>query len=296
MRKFNCVVAVVVTLMAGALVACKGSADDKSENKTTEVVREPSTRTQNSVIGKWYVYEEYDPDEVYIWEFGEDGKYLFATEEGYNKQSDSYTISKYPYSVIGDKLIMDLTETKKLEYTDYGFCLTDESGHQKKFCEYKQDALETSDAYYASDLYLETMTDKNGCVIQDEVLLAYFINDKNIVIPNVKTISGGVIKTDLEHLKSIRIPGCVEKIGNGAFGELSVDKIYIEDGVKEIGNYAFSDSYFDELYIPTSVESIGELAFFCEEANIDGKIYVKKGSYAEEFLKDAYFDGEVIVE
>ena len=294
MREFKWVTAVAVTLMASVLVACSAG-DDKSE-KATEVVREPSTRTANSVVGKWYVYEEYDRENLYIWEFGDDGKYLLATEEGYNKQSENYIIERYVYSVVNDKVIMDLTQTTKLEYTDYGFCLTNESGSQRKFYEYRQDALEANDAYYTSDIYIETMADENGCVVQDDVLIAYFTNDKNIVIPNVKEISGGVIKSEMERIESIFIPGCVEKIGNGAFAETPVDKIYIEDGVKEIGKNAFSDCYFDELHIPASVEYIGDLAFSYEEANTDGKIYVQAGSYAEEFFEDAYFTGEVIVE
>ena len=296
MRKFKWSVVVAVTVVAGLLVACKGNTDDSKQAKeTTKTASEQSTRTPNSVVGKWYVYEEYDPDEVYIWEFEEGGKYYFATEEGYYKQGDNYIISKDKYTVDDNQIVLD-GEKAKLEFTDYGFCVTHESGSQTKLYENRQEALESSDAYYRSELYLETLKDENGCIIQDGVLLAYFTDDKNIVIPDVKEIGGGVIISKLEDIDSITIPGCVEKIGNGAFGETPVDKIYIEEGVKEIGNNAFSDCYFDELHIPASVETIGRLAFSCEESNYDGKIYVKKGSYAEEFLKDANFDGEVIVE
>ena len=293
MRKFKWVTAVAVTLMAGVLVACNGIID-KSE-KATEVVREPSTRTPNSVIGKWYQYEEWDQNNVYIWEFEEGGKYYFTREENYYKQGEDYIISKYDYSVNEDEIILD-SEAHKMEYTDYGLCLIDVDGDFTKLYEYRQDALEGNSKYYTSDFYLQTMADENGCVIQDDVLIAYFTNDKNIVIPNVKEISGFVIKSELERIASIFIPGYVEKIGNGAFGETPVDKIYIEDGVKEIGDYAFSDCYFDEIHIPASVEAIGDLAFSYEEANTDGKIYVQAGSYAEEFFKDAHFTGEVIVE
>lgn len=293
MRKFNWAAAVVVTMMAGVLVACNGIID-KSE-KATEVVREPSTRTPNSVIGKWYQYEEWDQNNVYIWEFEEGGKYYFTREENYYKQGEDYIISKDNYTIIEDKILLDF-EVHKIEYTDYGLCITDEDGYSTKLYEYRQDALEGNSEYYTSDFYLQTMADENGCVIQDDVLIAYFTNDKNIVIPNVKEISGFVIKSELECIESIFIPGYVDKIGDDAFCETSVDKIYIEDGVKEIGDYAFSDCYFDEIHIPASVEAIGDLAFSYEEANTDGKIYVQAGSYAEEFFKNAHFTGEVIVE
>ena len=45
-----------------------------------------------------------------------------------------------------------------------------------------------------------------------------------------------------------------------------------------------------EIYIPESVGYIGEFAFGFSELNNDGKIYVKKGSYAEEYFSQ--YDGE----
>lgn len=294
MKKNNLAAKIVLVLVACVLVACKGSSND-DKNMSTEVVREPSTRTPNSVVGKWYQYEDWDYNTVYIWEFEENGQYFFTCEETYYQLGEDFTVSKDNYKISDGQIITDY-EVSTLEYTDYGLCITDEDGRETKLYEYRQDALEANPVYYTSDLYWETQADKNGCVISNDVLIKYFTNDDDIVIPNVKSISGGVIVSELEHIDSISIPGCVEEIGMGAFGETSVSKIYIEEGVKEIGSYAFSDCYFDELHIPASVESIGELVFSCEEANTDGKIYVKKGSYAEKFMKDTYFDGEVIVE
>ena len=296
MRKFKWVVIPVVTLMAGALVACSGNTNNKEQkNATTEYVKEPSTRVPNSVVGKWYQYEDWDPNEVYIWEFEENGKYYSTYEDTYYQLGEDDIVSKYNYSLTDGNFILD-GEVTTLEYTEYGLCITRESGSQTKLYEYRQDALESNPAYYTSDLYLEKQAEENGCVIVGDVLVKYYTNDSDIVIPDVKEIGGGCIESDLERIDSITVPGSVEKIGNGAFGELSVCNIYIEEGVKEIGSYAFSDCYFDELHIPASVESIGALVFSYEEANTDGKIYVKKGSYAEEFLKAEDFDGEVIVE
>ena len=51
--------------------------------------------------------------------------------------------------------------------------------------------------------------------------------------------------------------------------------------------------------MPESVNYIGKFAFRCSELNNKGKIYVKKGTYAEEYFSQ--YDGdcygaEVIVE
>ena len=94
MREFKWVTAAAVTLMASVLVACSAG-NDKAEKKTAEGVREPSTRTLNSVVGKWYQYEDWDLYNVYIWEFEEGGKYYSTREENYYKQDEDYIISKY---------------------------------------------------------------------------------------------------------------------------------------------------------------------------------------------------------
>lgn len=47
--------------------------------------------------------------------------------------------------------------------------------------------------------------------------------------------------------------------------------------------------------MPDSVRFIGDNAFTSEEFN-DGKIYVKAGSYAEDYFEDANYSGELVVE
>ncbi|MBQ4069326.1 MAG: leucine-rich repeat protein, partial [Lachnospiraceae bacterium] len=97
------------------------------------------------------------------------------------------------------------------------------------------------------------------------------------------------------------IPGNVKEIGASAFCEVPLGVVIIEEGVEKIGRTAFEDSYFNEIHIPSSVNSISSDAFRINEGRYDAKIYVKKGSYAENYFKDNsdgndFFGAEVIVE
>ncbi|MBE5927540.1 MAG: hypothetical protein E7270_11350, partial [Lachnospiraceae bacterium] len=114
---------------------------------------------------------------------------------------------------------------------------------------------------------------------------------------NVTTIGSAVIVTELENIDKLIIPGTVKKIERSAFNETPLGEVIIEEGVEEIGDYAFSDSYCTEIYIPESVKYIGEFAFSSSELNTDGKIYIKKGSYAEEYFSqyNSEYDGAKII-
>ena len=134
-------------------------------------------------------------------------------------------------------------------------------------------------------------------MIEDGVLIKYFTDDKEITIPdNVEELGSGCIVSNLERIDKITICENIKKIGISAFNETPVKCIVMEEGVEEIGEYAFTDSYFDEIYIPASVKYIGGNAFVSSEGNPEGKIYVKKGSYADEYFETHNkYSGEVIV-
>ena len=280
-----------IGVMATLLTAC-GNAD--ANNK--ETIKEPSTRVDNSAIGKWY--HCVDGDWVDVWVFEEDNEYYSTHEDNYGKEDETFEIVRSAYSIEGNSIILDGREAT-IEYTNYGLYIKyvdDES--ERKLYEYRQDALESTDRYLTSDKYYETLKDENGYVIEGEVLIKYFTNDSEITVPkNVTEIGSSLIVTNLEHIDKITIPGNVKKIGMSAFNETSIRSFVLEEGVEEIGDYAFADSYWDEIHIPASVEVIGEFAFDCSEGNSEGKIYVKKGSYADKYFSDegSKYSGKVIV-
>ncbi len=264
-------------------------------NKEKE--REPSTRVPNSVVGKWY---QYSSDEgIRIWDFNEDGIYYFTTEDDYGKEDETFRIKRREYSVEGNIIHMD-KEDVTLEYTSYGFCLMYDTGYEIKLYEYREDALNQIPNEYKEEEYYESIKDENGCVIVDGGLIRYYTEDKEITIPdNVVTIGSGVIVTESNNIDKLTIPGNVKKIGIRAFNETPLGCVIMEEGVEEIGDYAFAESYYTEIYIPESVKYIGECAFRCREGNNNGKIYVKKGSYADKYLvqfKGNCYGAKIIVE
>ncbi|MBE5927499.1 MAG: leucine-rich repeat domain-containing protein [Lachnospiraceae bacterium] len=268
MKKILLIIICIVTLF---LSACG--------NINTTKEREPSTRVPNSVVGKWY--ENTEDEGIKIWDYNEDGIYYSAHENIYGKEDETLTIQRHKYSIDGD-IIHLYKRDASIEYTSYGFCLTFESGYERKLYEYREDAVKQITDEYNDE---ENMIDENGCVIENGVLIRYYTEDKEIRIPdNVTTIGSAVMMTELENIDKLIIPGAVKKLEKSAFNETPLGKVVMEEGVEEIGDYAFADSYFTEIYVPESVNYIGEFAFRCSELNNAGKIYVKKGSYAEEYF------------
>jgi len=262
--------------------------------------KEEATRIPNSVVGRWYQYA--GDGWLNVWIFQENGVYYFDEEEWIDKEDETYRIARRRYKIDGDTIILDGREAT-LEYTDYGFYIKyTDAKKGKMFCEYRQDALEFSDDYFTSYEYLMSLKDENGCVIKDGVLIKYFTNESEIVIPdNVTGLGGFVIASELEEIDKLTIPGNVKEIGASAFCEVPLGVVIIEEGVEEIGESAFEDSYFDEIHIPSSVKTISDDAFRSTEGNHGSMIYVKKGSYAEEYFneylnEDDYDGAEIIVE
>jgi len=264
-------------------------------NANSEKEREPSTRVPNSVVGKWYQYSE--DEGMKIWEFNDEGIYYSTTEDDYGKEDETFCIEREKYSVDEDIIRLE-RRTMKLEYTSYGFRLIFDSGYEIKLYEYREDAAKQISEEDTKEEYYESIKDENGCVIEDGVLIRYYTEDKEITIPdNVTTIGSAVIVTELENIDKLTIPGTVKKLERSAFNETPLGKVIIEEGVEEIGDYAFTDSYYTEIHIPQSVKYIGEFAFRCSELNTDGKIYIKKGSYAEEYFSqyNGDYDGAKII-
>ena len=253
--------------------------------------REQSTRQPDSVLGRWY---ECLDGGIYIWEFKDNGYYYREEEEsfGAKRGQGKYTI---------DGKNVELNKRKaNIEYTDYGIYIEYEEGDKEvRLYESRIEALESDVQGRQSDVYYETLKDENGYVIEDGVMLRYFTNAKEIAIPdNVTELGPLLIVSELETINKVIIPGNVKRIGKAAFLETAVNYFIIEEGVEEIGECAFEDSYWDEVYIPDSVKKIEEFAFRCSEGNPRGKIYVKKGSYAEKHFAEnsTTYDGKVIVE
>jgi len=292
---------VVTSIITITLTACGNEeVSNKETNKQIEKVTEQFTHMPNSIIGKWYQCN--DGERINIWEFSANGEYYYDREEMFGKEDETYHILREKYSIEGNSMTMDGREAI-IEYTDYGLYIKEvDSEYELKLYEYRQDALESSDKYWTSDKYYETLKDENGCVIEDGVLIRYFTNDKEIVIPdNVTGLGGFVIASELEEIDKLTISGNVKEIGASAFCEVPLGVVIIEEGVEKIGRTAFEDSYFNEIHIPFSVDSISSDAFRINEGRYDAKIYVKKGSYAENYFKENsdgndFFGAEIIVE
>jgi len=292
---------VVTSIITITLTACGNEeVSNKETNKQIEKVTEQFTHMPNSIIGKWYQCN--DGERINIWEFSANGEYYYDREEMFGKEDETYHILREKYSIEGNSMTMDGREAI-IEYTDYGLYIKEvDSEYELKLYEYRQDALESSDKYWTSDKYYETLKDENGCVIEDGVLIRYFTNDKEIVIPdNVTGLGGFVIASELEEIDKLTISGNVKEIGASAFCEVPLGVVIIEEGVEKIGRTAFEDSYFNEIHIPSSVNSISSDAFRINEGRYEAKIYVKKGSYAENYFKENsdgndFFGAEIIVE
>lgn len=274
------IIFIIASIVSVAISAC-GNIKSKES-------RELSTRISNSVLGKWYEYSS--AEGIIIWRFEDDGVYYSATEEAFKKEDENNIIKKREYSIDGNRICLE-SRNVTLEYTSYGFRLIYDSGYEIKLYEYREDAAKQVSDEENKEKYYESIKDNNGCVIEDGVLIRYYIEEEEVTIPNnVTIIDSAAIITELEEINKLTIPGNVNKIKRSAFNEIPLGYVVIEEGVEEIGDYAFTDSYFNEIYVPESVNLIGKFAFKCSEGNHNGKIYVKKGSYAAEYFSQ--YNGE----
>ena len=106
---------------------------------------------------------------------------------------------------------------------------------------------------------------ENGLLIdrQEQILISYVGNNKEITIPNLVTSIGDSAFVMCKSLQQITIPNSVTSIGDWGFYNCeSLQQITIPNSVTSIGYYAFgSCSSLQQITIPNSVTSIGDSAF-----------------------------------
>ena len=125
------------------------------------------------------------------------------------------------------------------------------------------------------------MSDSDGFVIENGVLIKYTGKETEVVIPDGVTEIGAKAFRDSDTLAAVTIPDSVTSIGDEAFSGCCLLKaITIPDGVKSIGKMAFARcTALNELYIPESVVNIHPDAFDdCSESLI---LRGAEGSYAQ---------------
>ncbi len=85
----------------------------------------------------------------------------------------------------------------------------------------------------------------------------------SVTLPSTLEIIGDSAFYGNFTLKSITIPGNVEKISYGAFRECELHDIVFNEGLKIIEGYAFFDNELKEVTLPKSLEECGNRAFAC---------------------------------
>ena len=194
------IVIVLICTVLMLMTAC-GNVNEKTE-------REASTRVHNSVVGKWYQYSS--AEGIEIWDFNEEGIYYSTNEKMYGKEDETYEIQRHEYSIEGNTIHM-YKEDATLEYTSYGLHLIYSPSYDIKLYEYREDAAKQIPDEWKQEKYYESIKDENGCVIEDGVLIRYYTEDKEIIIPdNVITIGSAVIVREAGDIDKLTIPGTVK--------------------------------------------------------------------------------------
>lgn len=123
------------------------------------------------------------------------------------------------------------------------------------------DIIRNDYEYSEDELEILEKSDKKGFVIEDNILIAYYGDKKEVTVPKeVKIISSNAFAADFNrgvNLEKITIPGTVEILEPYALTFTNAKIIVIEEGVKEIGDHAFSDAYIEQISFPNSIENIG---------------------------------------
>lgn len=123
------------------------------------------------------------------------------------------------------------------------------------------DIIKNDYEYSEDELEVLEKADKKGFVIENEILIAYYGDKKEVTIPEeVRIISSNAFAADFNrgvNLEKITIPGTVEILEPYALTFTNAKIVNIEEGVKEIGDHAFSDAYIEQISFPNSIENIG---------------------------------------
>lgn len=151
----------------------------------------------------------------------------------------------------------------------------------------------TSDKWALSILSMEEHTAALTGVVDGEQLA------ENLVIPSTVEYNGITFAvTEIEDdafynnrtIKSVVIPGSVERIGHRAFQYTGLSSITLNEGLKEIGFYAFEGTNVTEFILPASVEKIENMG--CVSYALK-RFVVKPGSKHFTTVDDVLFDKEV---
>lgn len=107
------------------------------------------------------------------------------------------------------------------------------------------------------------MSNSEGFVIENGVLIKYTGKETDVVIPDGVTEIGAMAFRDSDTLAAVTIPDSVTSIGDEAFSGCCLLKaITIPDGVKSIGKFAFWTCFhLESVTFSGSVASIGKMAF-----------------------------------
>lgn len=247
------------------------------------------------LLGTWYNVDSFY-NFKYI--FKEDGTYTVKDMDGYGEDSEG----KYTYDEASGKLTLSKKHEyyDRVEYKDTDYVVVE--GKSKTFKIQNAVDEEVFLLFFRDkdkrrpydEACLEP--DKDGFCIEYGVLVSYVGNAKEITIPEeVEVIGSNAFAGDFGrgiNTRKVTIPGTVREIKGSAFAYTMVNDVIIEEGVEEIGSNLFMDTCVANVVFPESVKKIGNNTFNPEELCGTLNIYVKKGSYADEFFKkdNIYYD------
>lgn len=331
-----CIFTISMISIFSGCSSSKSNKSDKdyaiSDNKSSINDNEVENVNYDSILGKWYCFESLKE----TFDFQKNGKAFYdwadidESEEDKKEQQEEYEamseeekkeedqfradISNYTYTLDGNKGTLKSKNTNyKFEFIKDGentrLVIKDTENEEEQVDDgtwtyYKtwDTAKKNSPTYRYSLENIRDMADKDGWAIEDGVLLGYVGTKKTITIPSsVTCIDKSAFSWDLGRAtktNKITIGSNVKVIKSGSFSFCNADKIIIEEGVNEIEEFAFSDSYIKEIHFPKSITKIGNCIMQTEEG-LDGcKIYCKKGSKIDEYMKEntPYGNVEIIYE
>lgn len=100
---------------------------------------------------------------------------------------------------------------------------------------------------------------------------------------------------EMETMRSVTLPGTVEKIGAYAFTMTGISEVALPESLREIGELAFGGTRLRTVEIPAGVEKIGWGALYCEELE---SVSVAEGNAAYKAVDGVLFtaDGRTLMQ
>ncbi|MBQ8535259.1 MAG: leucine-rich repeat protein [Bacilli bacterium] len=304
-KKVIMIITFVLVIVSIVLVVVGLSRDFSFKDKDVEIEAPKSfenTEEEEEVdngpfelLGTWYNVDSFYN---FKYSFKEDGTYTVKDMDGYGEDSEG----KYTYDEASGKLTLSEKHeySDRVEYKDKDYVVVE--GKSKTFKIQNTVDEEVFLLFFRDkdkrrpydEACLEP--DKDGFCIKYGILVSYVGNAKEITIPEeVEVIGSNAFAGDFGrgiNTRKVTIPGTVRKIKGSAFAYTMVNEVIIEEGVEEIGSNLFMDTCVSNVVFPESVKKIGSNTFNPEELCGTLNIYVKKGSYADEFFKkdNIYYD------